>query len=112
MFLRASEPNADLAGAISVDSGGGANIPHGEELRRFALAVLAGENEVISTARKALVNALGPKGLVDAAAVVAMFNAINRIADATGTIEPDTPYSATTPLVDRYFEVKGLLGNR
>ena len=39
---------------------------------------------VCAHARTGLLRALGPRGLVDAAAVVGLFNAIDRVADATG----------------------------
>ena len=35
-------------------------------------------------ARTVLLRTLGPEGLVDAAAVIGLFNAIDRVADATG----------------------------
>jgi hypothetical protein len=47
-------------------------------------AVLGGDEERLARARIRLAEALGTDALVDAAAVVANFNAIDRIADATG----------------------------
>lgn len=59
-------------------------MPHGRLLVAFAEAVL-GENEAaLSHARAELMTALGPAGLVDAAGVVGLFDAIDRVADATG----------------------------
>jgi len=46
--------------------------------------VLDEDEAVLSRARTELLRALGPEGLVDAAAVVGLFNAIDRVADATG----------------------------
>jgi hypothetical protein len=46
--------------------------------------VLGGDEGALSQARVELVTAVGPRGLVDAAAVVGLFNAIDRVADATG----------------------------
>ena len=44
----------------------------------------------LARARVALMTALGPLGLVDAAGVVGLFNAIDRVADATGIpLEPE-----------------------
>lgn len=50
----------------------------------FAEAVLGGDEASLARARMRLTEALGTDALVDAAAVVANFNAIDRIADATG----------------------------
>ena len=49
----------------------------------FAEAVLE-DAGALTRAREALAAALGPAGLVDAAGVVGLFNAIDRVADATG----------------------------
>src|SRR5215468_1245123 len=51
---------------------------------RFAEAVLDEDEAALSRARTGLLRALGPEGLVDAAAVVGLFNAIDRVADARG----------------------------
>ncbi len=72
---------------ISGDGDGG--VPHGRLLLDFAEAVLEGVDAVIAPARRALVAAVGEAGFVDAAGVVASFNAVVRIADATGIpVEP------------------------
>ena len=50
----------------------------------------AEDDSALATARNALTTALGPSGLVDAAGVVGLFNAIDRVADATGIpLEPE-----------------------
>ena len=59
-------------------------VPHGDRLIEFAEAVLANSDEQLSRARSALRGSLGDAVLVDAAAVVGFFNAIDRVADATG----------------------------
>ncbi len=51
----------------------------------FAEAVLGDDDAKLQPARDDLVQAAGPEAFVDAAAVVALFNAIDRVADATGT---------------------------
>lgn len=58
-------------------------IPNGRTLRKFALAMVTGEE--LEAARSELLDELGPEALVDSAAIVANFEAINRVADATGT---------------------------
>ena len=50
----------------------------------FAEAVLGSDDGRLARARMKLTEALGTDALVDAAAVIANFNAIDRIADATG----------------------------
>ena len=93
MLLRASgrtyDKTYDLAAVTgAVDSNGG--VPHGDLLIRFAEAVLGDDDTAPARARDALMTALGPPGLVDAAGVVGLFNAIDRVADATGIpLEPE-----------------------
>lgn len=65
----------------AADDGG---IPHGRLLVEFAEAVLGSDDFRLAQARKRLGETLGTEALVDAAAVVANFNAIDRVADATG----------------------------
>jgi len=59
-------------------------VPHGALLVGFAEAVLDGDDARLSQARAGLRDTLGANALVDAAAVVGFFNAIDRVADATG----------------------------
>jgi hypothetical protein len=59
-------------------------VLHGAELVAFAEAVV-GDGDDLAGARAELLERIGPDGLVDAAAVVAGFDATDRIADATGT---------------------------
>lgn len=63
---------------------GGAGVPHDRQLIAFADAVLGDGDQALADARAALAAAIGPAGLADAAGVVGLFNAIDRIADATG----------------------------
>ena len=66
-------------------------MPNGRLLASFAEAVLGEQETALTRARSALAMALGPAGLSDAAGVVGLFNAIDRIADATGIpLEADT----------------------
>jgi hypothetical protein len=75
-----------VVGAAAGDAG----IPQGDRLVDFAEAVLGSDKEYLLRARVGLTEALGTGALVDAAAVVANFNAIDRIADATGIpIDPE-----------------------
>ena len=50
----------------------------------FTESVMSGSPDDIATTRNALSSALGDRAVVDASAVIAMFNIMDRIADATG----------------------------
>lgn len=64
-------------------------MPHAQELIAFADAVIGAERRALDRARGALVGAVGAEAMIDAAAVVAGFDGITRIADATGIpLEP------------------------
>ena len=76
--------------------GGGTGVPHGAELLAFAEAVV-GDGD-LDAARAAVLERIGPDGFVDAAAVVAGFDATDRIADATGTQLDDYLESGTVEL--------------
>lgn len=56
----------------------------GRELLDFSEAVMANDLDAMPRARVALQAKLGPEGVVDTAAVIAMFNIVDRVADATG----------------------------
>ena len=56
-------------------------IPHGALLGRFADAVYAGD---CAAARAAVRQQMGEAALIDAAATIAVFTAVVKIADATG----------------------------
>jgi len=72
------------------DPSAASGVAHGERLLSFADA-LVGEDEVaLERAREELAAALGPEGLVDAAAVASNFERMVRIADGTG-IPLDAP---------------------
>lgn len=77
------------------DTGGG--VPAGSVLRRFALAVL-GYGDDLAAARDDLLRRLGPQRAAQAAVTVAGFDAINRVADATGI-------SLNAELIERSREV-------
>lgn len=67
---------------LGTTDGGG--VPYGAPLIEFAEAVLGDDDAALTHARAALRKNLGDAALVDAAAVVGFFNAIDRVADATG----------------------------
>jgi hypothetical protein len=75
-----------VTGATEGDGG----VPYGRLLVMFAQAVLGEDDGALMRARDALMAAMGPPALVDAAGVVGLFNAIDRVADATGIpLEPE-----------------------
>jgi len=84
----AEEIDADLSVIMAERDTSDGGIPSGAPLRRFAHAVLdaldANTAELVQ-ARADLLAVVGDVGLCDAAGVVAHFNGITRIADATGT---------------------------
>jgi hypothetical protein len=91
LLLRASgethDRSYDLAAVIGDGDG---SVLHGRLLVGFAEAVLGEDDGALMRARGTLAAALGPAGLVDAAGVVGLFNAIDRVADATGLpLEPE-----------------------
>jgi len=63
---------------------GDAGVEHGARLVAFTDAVMGDEDEVLARERQVLRTVLPPEAFVDACAVIAAFNVVNRIADATG----------------------------
>lgn len=59
-------------------------MPDGPVLTRFVEAVLGDDAAALAAARAAVRTALGDAAFVDACATVASFNAVVKIADATG----------------------------
>ena len=87
MLLRASGVTHGKDYDLDAVTGGGqgdAGVSHGPLLVEFAEAVLGEDDARLARVRETLNAALGPAGLVDAAGVVGLFNAIDRVADATG----------------------------
>lgn len=85
-MLRASiaDTNADLSVVIEgADRDDGA-VPNAQLLLRYAEAVIARDGDRIEEGIQGILSVLGEEALVDAAAVCAQFNAITRVADATG----------------------------
>ena len=75
--------------SIRLGSAVKSGVEHDELLINYADAVVSANQETLERARRELVNAVGPAALVDTAGVVASFNSIVRIADASG-IELDS----------------------
>lgn len=85
-MLRASSKakGEDYDLKLLTGAGGDGNIPHGALLVGFAEAVLGRDDARLNAVRADIRAKLGKAALVDAAAIAATFNAIDRVADATG----------------------------
>ena len=70
--------------AVNGEAAGDAGVRHGARLIAFTEAVLGYDDEVLGRERERLRAVLSPAEFVDACAVVAAFNVVDRIADATG----------------------------
>ena len=75
--------DVDLAVAMDASRDGDAGVPHGAELLAFATAANQRSAE-LPAAREALRAAVGDEGVLEAAATVAAFNGLVRVADGTG----------------------------
>jgi hypothetical protein len=92
--------HAVIDGKAAASSG----VAHAEILVAFAEAVVGRDDLALAGARRALLDAVGPEALVDAAAVVGNFQRMVRIADATG-IALDAPLDAVSADVRRELDL-------
>lgn len=73
---------------IDTETGGDAGIENGDLLLRFATAAQMRSDDLhsddLASARTSLVSALGDDALLEAAATIAIFNGLVRVADGTG----------------------------
>lgn len=88
--------NYDLT--VLTSGSGDGNIRHGGLLVAFADAVLGNDETCLSAVRTEIHTKLGDAALVDAAAIVATFNAIDRVADSTGIQIEESKAQATADL--------------
>lgn len=77
---------ADLAAIAEGEGDGG--LPHGAELVAFAQAVGGFDDEALAAARDGLCAVAGEAFMLDAAAVIANFEMMTRVADGTGARFP------------------------
>lgn len=73
----------DYEGVLDRDHLGDVGVPHSAELLTFTNAVQIGTTD-LTTATTALQAAVGAEGLLEAAATIAIFNGLVRVADGTG----------------------------
>lgn len=72
-----------------MNGAGGSGVGHETELLAFADAAITGAPDEVARARTAVEARLGREAMIDAAAVIAGFDAITRVADGTGIpLEP------------------------
>lgn len=83
---------------LLTDGDGDGNIPQGRLLVEFADAVVAADDSRLVKHRSEIRALMGDAALVDAAAVAATFNAIDRIADSTGIPIEDANAELTADL--------------
>ncbi len=104
MLLRASGEHKgqaiDLDAVIGAADGDG-GIPGGDLLVAFAEAVVGDDAQALADARQAVLDALGERALVDSCGVAATFNAIDRVADATGIPIDEARVEPSAGLRDR-----------
>ena len=79
-------------------SAGDTGLPNDTLLIAFAEAILGPEAPKLNDAREAIAIRMGGAALVDSAAVAALFNAIDRVADSTGAQVEDWKLAETAEL--------------
>jgi hypothetical protein len=112
---KAKGENYDLA--LLTGGKGDGNVPHGALLVSFAEAVLGTDDARLSAVRSEIRAKLGHAALVDAAAIAATFNAIDRVADATGIPIEDAKAAATADFraalgINAFAENRGEIADR
>ncbi len=86
-------------------------VARGAELRSYAKAILE-KSARLDTARDALIGALGASATVQAASIVACFDGINRVADATGIrLDPESEAMGAGRIVEK-LELEALRAAR
>lgn len=94
-----------------MDGSIGVGVRHANLLGDFAERAVAGDGEALDASRTRLVGAIGGAGMIDAAAVIAGFDGITRIADATGIPLEAAKAEQTADLraalgIDRFHDAK------
>ncbi len=84
MLRASSELEGEAANLDALMSGSASGLAGGDALLAFAEAALGDDAQAIATARAGVVEALDEASMIDAAGVIANFQRMVRIADATG----------------------------
>ena len=84
----------DLEGVLDPEHVGDVGIPAGPELLAFTNAVELGRGDIEET-RRALAASIGDQGAIEAAAIIAIFNGLVRVADGTGIQLDDGVFNAS-----------------
>ena len=92
----------DLAAAIGRTDGDG-GVRGGRVLLNFADAIMGDDSDQLAAARRSCSAAFGDAGMIDAAAIAAQFDALDRVADATGMYLDDA-------VLDDTAEIRAALG--
>ena len=87
-------------GTVLEGDGAAIGVPHAVALIAFGEAMLRGDAWRQGLARDAIYRDLGAEALVDAAAIVASFNAVVKLADGSGIPLEDFKQQATADLRD------------
>jgi len=85
---------------VTAGAAGESGVAHGALLIEFAEAVLGTDDARLAAARSKVLEVLGTEALVDAAGIAGFFNAIDRVADATGTPLDDKTLADSAELRD------------
>ena len=98
MLLRESGKKLELALNLRgvVDRSEDVGVPNEASLVAFADAAWGTDESALAAPRAAVLEALGPSGLVESAATAAMFSTVDRIANAIGIPLDDMAIGATT----------------
>jgi hypothetical protein len=82
-------------------------VLHGKVLMDFVDATMTGDAEKVNDIRAQLVSLIGEAGVVDAAAVMAMFQLNTRAADAVGIVVEDRTVSGRNKVAALFgFDVR------
>jgi hypothetical protein len=108
-LLRASGKHAgeefDLEAIV--DGRRDSRVPHGDLLGEFVEAVLGEDAEPLKRVRGAVLAALGPEALVDAAGAIASFNAVVKVADGSGVVVEDFKVELIRQMPERLAQKLG-----
>ncbi len=84
-----NEQGIDIELSSVRDATGGANVKFARELLDFATAATELDDTALISARGALIKTAGVATTIDAAAVIANFEMMTRLADSTGARMPE-----------------------